>query len=401
MKILMVHDVGALTGGAEYSLLNIRQELVKRGHSVKMVTGDSPTPEPGFSDYTFVSGDSSVFGKLINYTYNRSAKKTLRAVIREFQPDLIHACTVTGVSFAGVREMRSIPTVLDLRDYGLLYPNLHNILPREEFCGHGDEACCRQHAGFWRYYFERIRVGLHRRNFKNISAFIANSEYMMNIAERMEMTPVYNLNNPVDMSPRDSSGKVRVWDSVLFAGRLEPEKGLFQLLDSFKLVLKKIPEAILLIAGEGCLENEIAARIKDRGLTNSVELLGLINKQQLAEWYGRVRVVAVPSLWPEPFGLVGPEAMAFGVPVVASGTGGITDWLEDGRNGLIANPLDKEAFAAAIVRLLEDEILYQSLSRNALQTAERFQIDKYIDSLEKLYLEAIEEKSRSRPRNIK
>ncbi|MCL6105736.1 MAG: glycosyltransferase family 4 protein [Actinobacteria bacterium] len=389
MKVLIVHDIGALVGGAEYSLLKIRQELTRRGHEVKTVTGDRPRPEPGFSDFTFSSKDASAAGKLFHYLHNSSAKKTVATAIEDFHPDVIHACTVTMLSPAGMKAMRATPVVMDLRDFGLMYPFMHKYLPREDFCGYGDEACCPQHAGYRRYYFEILRIYLHRRRFGQISAFIVNSNFMKQLADSMGMKPAVCLENPIEPIPDDLPGEPRHKNGILYAGRLEPEKGIMELLDGFELILRAHPEAELLIAGEGSLSAGIAARMRNGPLGKSVKLLGQLSKPELHQWYGRARLLVVPSLWPEPFGRVGPEAMAFGVPVVGSGRGGMSDWLEDGRNGLIADPRDAKKMAGAIMILLEDETLHREMSLRARASAGRFRLDSYIDKLERLYEEAI------------
>lgn len=396
MKILIIHDVGALVGGAEYSLANIRRDLMQRGHDVRVVTGDRPSPEPGFSDYIFASRDASVPGKFLHYLYNSSAKQTISAAIGDFRPDVIHAGTVTRISPAGVKAMKGTPTVMDLRDYGLMYPDLHKYLPREEYCGYGDGSCCPRHVGYLRYYFDLVRIYLHRRRFGQISAFIVNSEYVKKLAELMGMKPAVVINSPVDPIPEEPQREAGTRNSILYAGRLEPEKGVLQLLDSFELVRESIPDAVLLMAGEGSLSDELRSRIADRGLSESVEMLGFLRREELQRWYSRIRVAVVPSLWPEPFGLVGPEAMAFGVPVVASGRGGTKDWLHDGENGLIADPGDARDLASAITRLLQDDVLYQDLVRNAVESVRRFRLQGYIDKLEEVYREAIENNRRLR-----
>jgi len=100
----------------------------------------------------------------------------------------------------------------------------------------------------------------------------------------------------------------------------------------------------------------------------------------------RSRVAVVPSLWPEPFGLVGPESMACGTPVVASGRGGISDWLEDGRNGLRADPSTSGAICAALFRLFSDRTLWQRCVDGSLRTAEAFSTVLHAERLENLYL---------------
>ena len=76
--------------------------------------------------------------------------------------------------------------------------------------------------------------------------------------------------------------------------------------------------------------------------------------EQLAREFANASVVVVPSLWPEPFGIVGIEALAAGRPVIASATGGIGDWLEDGVCGLCVPPGDAGALARALNELLAD-----------------------------------------------
>jgi glycosyltransferase involved in cell wall biosynthesis len=80
----------------------------------------------------------------------------------------------------------------------------------------------------------------------------------------------------------------------------------------------------------------------------------------------------VPSVWPEPFGLVGPEAAAYGVPAAAYAVGGIPDWLQDGVNGHLApgNPPMAAGLADAIVNCLGDPAHYEQLRRGALAAAQ-------------------------------
>ena len=85
---------------------------------------------------------------------------------------------------------------------------------------------------------------------------------------------------------------------------------------------------------------------------------------------------------------VGPEAMSHGVPVIASGTGGMTDWLEHGRNGLIADPSDKKGFANAIIKLLEDEALPDFIAERPAKRRE-VSSENYMDKLEKLYFDVL------------
>jgi glycosyltransferase involved in cell wall biosynthesis len=85
-----------------------------------------------------------------------------------------------------------------------------------------------------------------------------------------------------------------------------------------------------------------------------VTFAGWVPHHALESYYARAAVCVVPSRWPEPFGMVGVEAMARGRPVVAFAVGGIPDWLDDGVTGILAPEADTAALGAAIATLLGD-----------------------------------------------
>jgi glycosyltransferase involved in cell wall biosynthesis len=136
---------------------------------------------------------------------------------------------------------------------------------------------------------------------------------------------------------------------VVFAGRVVREKGLEVLVRAAAEV-----EAEFVVCGDGprlASARKLAARL---GVQERVCFQGWLAPAQLAQELADASVVAVPSLWPEPFGLVGIEALAAGRPVVASDTGGVRDWLDDGLSGLCVTPGDAHALARALNELLAD-----------------------------------------------
>jgi glycosyltransferase involved in cell wall biosynthesis len=94
-------------------------------------------------------------------------------------------------------------------------------------------------------------------------------------------------------------------------------------------------------------------------------------------------LLVVPSLWPEPFGLVGPEAGSRGVPAAAFAVGGIPGWLTEGVNGHLAaaRPPTAAALAGAIIRCLEDPAHHASLRRGAVECAKRFSAERHREAL--------------------
>lgn len=111
--------------------------------------------------------------------------------------------------------------------------------------------------------------------------------------------------------------------TVLFASRLTPEKGVATLLEAFA---RMRAGAVLEVAGAGIAAARTARAVAGHPRADRIRLLGHLEDTAMHEAYARAAVVVVPSLWPEPFGLVGIEALALGRPVVATGVGGTAEW---------------------------------------------------------------------------
>ena len=139
--------------------------------------------------------------------------------------------------------------------------------------------------------------------------------------------------------------------TLLFVGRLVPEKGLAFLLRS----LSGLGGAWrLVVNGDGPALGatiELARRLK---LLDRIAFEGWTSRERLLEDYAAADVVIVPSVWPEPFGLVGIEAMSYGTPVVAFRGGGIPEWLSHGETGFLVQNGDVVDLRQRIAELLAD-----------------------------------------------
>jgi glycosyltransferase involved in cell wall biosynthesis len=155
---------------------------------------------------------------------------------------------------------------------------------------------------------------------------------------------------------------------VLFAGRLVRPKGVDVLLRAARDV-----DAEFVICGSGKRLDALRRLAARTGVQERIRFAGWLDPEQLARELAEASVVAVPSLWPEPFGLVGIEAYAAGRPVVASATGGVEDWLDHGRTGLSVPAGDVRALATALSELLDDPERQQAMGEAGRRTvSERF-----------------------------
>ena len=166
--------------------------------------------------------------------------------------------------------------------------------------------------------------------------------------------------------PEGPAGEVPV---IGYVGRLEPHKGVHVLLEA----VARLDRATLRVAGAGPEEEALRARVAELRIGDRVELVGSVGQDQLPDFYRGLDVLAVPSLptpaWLEQFGRVVVEAMASGVPVVASDTGALPDVV--GVAGLLVPPGDPEALATALKSVLEDDATRGELSRRGVEQAQQ------------------------------
>jgi len=146
---------------------------------------------------------------------------------------------------------------------------------------------------------------------------------------------------------------------VLFAGRLEYEKGVQTVLHALERLVSRVGAVRFLVAGVGTYSDELRRLVDELGLGHRVMFTGFLEERELRLHYAAADVAVAPSIY-EPFGLVATEAMACGTPVVASDTGGLREIVARG-TGLTFPPQDAEQLADRIAEVLDDPVLAQGL----------------------------------------
>jgi glycosyltransferase involved in cell wall biosynthesis len=193
-------------------------------------------------------------------------------------------------------------------------------------------------------------------------------------------------------TPRSAAPAQRRARRVLFAGRVVAPKGVAVLISAARTV-----DAEFVVCGDGWRLQEMRRLARRLRVDERVHFEGWVSAEVLADRLAEASVVVMPSVWPEPFGLVGIEAAAAATPVVASSTGGIRDWLEHGVNGLLVEPGDAQALSAALNELLDDPERRRSMGAEGRQiVSERFSPSRHLAALLDAYTTA---RSRRRPRD--
>jgi glycosyltransferase involved in cell wall biosynthesis len=165
---------------------------------------------------------------------------------------------------------------------------------------------------------------------------------------------------------------------VVFAGRLVAPKGVDRLIRA----AQELPGTEFSICGDGWDLKRLRRLAERLGVDDRVMFRGWLAPVELARELAEASVVAIPSLWPEPFGLVGIEAFAAGRPVVASDTGGVRDWLQDGVSGLLVKPGDAHELAARLDELLGDPARQAEMGEAGRQSvAARFSPQHHLQGL--------------------
>ncbi len=181
---------------------------------------------------------------------------------------------------------------------------------------------------------------------------------------------------------------------LLFAGRMTRLKGGAVLLDAIPAVAAALGRPVrVTFAGEGPAREDWAAQgrvLAARNPNLRIEFVGWLDADALDALAKSIHLLVMPSLWPEPFGLVGPEFGLKGIPAAAFAVGGIPEWLTDGINGCLA-PGDlptAHGLAAAIIRCLHDSNEYARLRRGAVALARRFSLARHLETLMAVFAEA-------------
>jgi len=221
----------------------------------------------------------------------------------------------------------------------------------------------------WRHIFMRIVANSH-----SVEASL--------IADGIE--PVEVIHNGVAVEP--ITRKLSSMPIVVFAGRLVPEKGVDVLLNAFAIVAQDLPEAQLMIAGEGPERARLVELTDKLGMATKVTFLGHIAKRKMETQFAQAWVQVVPSRWAEPFGLVAVEGMMRGTAVIASSMGGLSEIVKQGETGFLVPPNDIGALAWKMKELLSDRAKAEEMGKSGRDLAEgRFSLARQCEQFATIY----------------
>jgi len=384
-------------GGAETNVLATARELGDRGHCVALAFETSTGR--GESDWT--AGFPCRFSLSSEEGYPNGG--ALQRVLREFRPDAVFLHKMSNLGVLAALADCGLPVVRMVHDHDLycMRGYKYNVFSRQICTRRASLFCvfpcgasvCRGSGGGlslrWVSYLAKRRELALNRRFRRL---IVATTYMREELLRNGFAGgQIEIHAPV---PRASaladSASFGARNRIVYAGQIIRGKGVDVLLESLAQVTTPF-ECIIIGDGShraGC------ERLRDfLGLQSRVHFTGFLPQSRIAEYYREASLSVMSSLWPEPFGATGLEAMRHGLPVVAFDAGGIREWLIDGTNGFLVPWMDRDAYAARIDLLLSDKARARALGENGRRIAEeRFNFATYINGLEDLFHREVTER---------
>ncbi len=390
MRLLFVHErLGAL-GGAEANILLTAGELRRRGHVVALAHGRGT----GQGEHEW----SEVFAD--RYPLEESGGRNgLDQALAQFQPEVVYVHKYSEPAALQSLADSGRPVVRMVHDHDLycMRGYKYNYFTRR-ICVRAASAFCIFPCGAsiargtpaglplrWVSYRAKRREIALNQNFPHlvVATNYMRDELLRNgfAASRIEIHAPVPRAAPLGDTPSFSDRNL-----IVYAGQIIRGKGVDVLLESLALVTTPFECVIL---GDGS-QRAACERLSQRlGLAGRVHFAGFVSQARIAEFYRDASLSVMSSLWPEPFGATGLEAMRAGLPVVAFNAGGISEWLIDGVNGSLVPWMDRQTFAARVDALLSNKPLARAQGERGRQLAEKhFNFDSYIGGLENLFRRA-------------
>ena len=297
-----------------------------------------------------------------------------------------------ALSFHLVRRVRAL---LDDSDFDVVHYHepLVPSLPITVLRFHRGANVATFHANARRnlgYYYGRPFLG---RYFKRLHACIAVSVPARDFISRYFAGDYRIVPNGIDTSrfhpDHAPVAELRTpgMKTLLFVGRMEQRKGFGILLEAYAQLRRRRSDLRLVAVGEGPQREGYERQVDSFGIPD-VMFCGRISNEMLPRYYTSADIFCSPATGGESFGIVLLEAMASGVPVLASAIPGFTAVIDGGKDGLLVPPRQPRVLAQAIDTLLNDAELCRSMRANALRTAEQYDWHRVTDSILDVYDEA-------------
>ncbi len=356
-------------GGVQVHVKNLATRLLERGHETIVLAPTTVSPlEPWVRPV----------GRPVRIPYRGTVApiaplsyRRVRSFLVAFRPDVVHVhepLTPSASMYAAL--VSKAPVVA----------TVHAYLDRS--------VAMDLAAPILRRIWSRVTVG--------IAVSEAAASFLRRVVPDAELEIVPNGVDVGAFAHAEPLADLPVGRRILWVNRLDAQKGFPIALAALSKVLAELPDALLLVVGEG--KDREALKLLTEPAEARVDMRGAVPNEQVPSYLAAVEVFVSPAVGQESFGIALVEAMAAGLPVVATDIAGYREVVSDGVEGLLVPPRDPEALAAGVVRVLKEPELAKRLGEAGRERARTFDWPIVVDRLEGLYTRAIESAGYDRSR---
>lgn len=378
-------------GGAEENILVTAKKLKEKYHSHFLYSESCVDGELLFQD---------VFEKKFNVPFEddeKNAEQTVQ-ILKETSPDLIFVHNCDSVAMMNTFLESGIPVVRMNHDHEVYCLRGNKYFPLLGLrCPFKGSMCClfpglaflKRNAKDGRLCWNNIDYSYRRRRLaldQKCDLIITNSHYMKKELAHQGYDPkrIEVVHPPtridIDLQFRSNFSNHNI---ILFVGQVIRGKGLDVLLKALTYIEHPYR---LVVLGKGNDLPYCRKLAQKLGISSKVDFEGWVPAEEMDHYYRQATLGVVPSVWLEPFGAVGVEMMQHGLPVVAFDTGGISDWLQDGKTGFLVPWKDTKKLAQKIDLLLTNKEKSKELGKRGREFAlEMFNTERLVARLDQLF----------------
>jgi len=356
-------------GGAEVHLLEILKRIARKGHQVTLLCSSFPGAKQKEE-----SDGIRIIRRGSRYDFNLVAPFAFRALLKEEEWDIV------------IEDINKIP----------FYTPLYHRLPLLVVIPHLFANTVFKEINFvlgLYIYLSEKPIPMVYKGFKFMVISESTKEDL--VKRGIPGDHIFVIKCGIDQALYAANPQIEKYSTptVVYLGRLKKYKSIDHLLAGFSLLLDKIPEARLVIIGEGDHKGHLMDFARRLNLENRVEFTGYVDKHEKVERLQKSWVAVCPSL-KEGWGLTNIEANACGTPVIASNVPGLKDSVIDGKTGLLFEYGNVQELSECMARILSDREYRENLIRGGVSWAGSFSWDDTATSTLELMVRIVEERSR-------
>lgn len=360
IAILVNHFPPKWLAGTEIATYNLAEHLAKRGHEIHIITSYDEglpnfTKENGFYVHRIAWPKIKILGVIVFWL-------NVVFTVRKIKPDIVHVQSIgSGVPAYLIKKILKKPYTVWGRGSDVYLPGR----------------------------FIRVTRNL---VLQNADAILVLTEDMRKKMTEFTSRNIYIVPNGINLEQFNDRSQNLVKNgstkNILFVGRLHPVKGVQYLIEAMEYVLKKVPNCNLILVGDGVDRARLETLSVQLGIKKSVHFVGIVPHEKVRIFMQQADIFVLPSL-SEGFPGVILEAMACGLPIVATRVGGVVDIVNDGSNGYLVDVKDSKTVADRIILLLQDNEMRVKMSVNNRRMVEIYKWDEVTAILEKILLKCV------------